>query len=265
MDENHRQFREAIQEFFARVATAPGADLSFHSGRFLANVLGYPPPLLGRLPEEAIESFVGVGNPFQLGPVGQGESVLDIGCGSGFDCIVASHLVGPSGRVVGVDITLEMVQKATSVSRRLSIGNAVFAEGDAEALPVRPGSMDAIISNGALLFSTDKYQGFAQAHQALRPGGHLYLADVLIPDSMATDTAVLDLLGLGFQLESEYLARLEAAGFVDVELVALFDVTAGILGELDTKDLGLMGASIRGRKPPGPGGSQELSSNGKEG
>lgn len=251
MHENHRQFRKAIQEFFARVATEPGADLSFHSGRLLADVLGYPASLVGGLPKEAIESFVGVGNPFHLGPVGQGESVLDIGCGSGFDCIVASHLVGPRGRVIGIDITPAMVQKATSVVHRLAIDNAAFAEGDAEALPVRPGSIDTIISNGALLFCTDKYRGFAQAYQALRPGGRLYLADVLIPDSMAMDTVALDLMAQGFQLESEYLARLEAAGFVEVELVALFDVMAGILGELDTQDLGLMGASVRGRKPLG--------------
>ncbi len=237
---------------FARVATAPGADLSFHSGRLLAEVLGYPPSLVGGLPKEAVESFVGVGNPFQLGPVGQGESVLDIGCGSGFDCVVASHLAGPRGRVIGVDITPAMVQKATSVVNRLAIGNVAFAEGDAEALPVRPGSIDTIISNGALLFCADKVRSFAQAHQALKPGGRFYLADVLIPDSMTMGTGVLDLMAQGFQLESEYLARLETTGFVEVELVALFDVMAGILGELDTQDLGLMGASIRGRKPLDP-------------
>jgi SAM-dependent methyltransferase len=251
MLENHRQFREAIQGFFARVATEPGADLSFHSGRLLADVLGYPPPLVGGLPGEAVESFVGVGNPFQLGPIGQGESVLDIGCGSGFDCVVASHLVGPRGRVIGVDFTPEMVQKATFIARRLGIEGVTFIEGDAEALPVRPGSMDTIISNGALLFCPDKAQAFGQAYQALKAGGRLFLADVLIPDSMAMGTAALDLLAQGFQLESEYLAMLEVAGFVDVELVDLFDVAAGILGELDLPDVGVMGASIRGRKPLG--------------
>ena len=128
----------------------PGAGFHFHTGRELASRLGYDDSAVGALPDRAVESFAGVGNPFSLRPLAVGEHVVDVGSGAGFDSFIAAGQVGPGGQVTGVDMTAEMLAKARQSAAALDLGHVQFREGLAEALPVADGWADLVISNGVI-------------------------------------------------------------------------------------------------------------------
>ena len=139
------------------------------------------------MPEVAVESFAGVANPLSLRPLAKGERVVDVGSGAGFDSLVAAHLVGPGGKVIGVDMTEEMLAKSRSTADKLKQGNLEFREGLAENLPVEDGWADVVISNGVINLCPDKRAVFAEIYRVLRPGGRLQFADIAngkpVPDS----------------------------------------------------------------------------------
>jgi arsenite methyltransferase len=170
--------REQVREKYREVATDPGAEFHFHTGRPLAARLGYPNAVVGALPDAAVESFAGVGNPFVLRVLRPGERVVDVGSGSGFDTVVAAGQVGPGGRVVGVDMTEEMLAKARRTAAQLDLGQVEFRAGVAEALPVPDGWADVVISNGVINLCADKAAVFAEIRRVLRPGGVLQFADI---------------------------------------------------------------------------------------
>ncbi len=170
--------RAEVREKYRQVATDPGADYHFHTGRALAHRLGYDAAIVDALPERAVESFAGVGNPFSLRPLEPGEQVIDIGSGAGFDSFVAARQVGSEGAVVGVDMTVEMLAKSRHTAAELAVGNVEFREGLAEALPLEDGWADVVISNGVINLCADKRAVFAEIHRVLRPGGWLQFADI---------------------------------------------------------------------------------------
>ncbi|MDN5930511.1 MAG: methyltransferase domain-containing protein [Pseudonocardia sp.] len=170
--------REQVREKYREVATDPGATFHFHTGRPLATRLGYAPAVVDALPDDAVESFAGVGNPFLLRTLEPGERVVDVGSGSGFDSIVAAGQVGADGRVVGVDMTEEMLDKARRTAGHLGLAHVEFRSGLAEAMPVPDGWADVVISNGVINLCPDKAAVFAEIHRVLRPGGHLQFADI---------------------------------------------------------------------------------------
>ncbi len=172
--------RRDIQEKYTEVATSPELEFHFHHGRPLAKILEYSDDLLEGLPEAAVESFAGVGNPFSLGKIAPGETVLDIGSGSGFDCFIAAKMVGPTGKVIGVDMTDAMLEKSRETADALGLTQLEFKKGFAEELPVPDSSVDVIISNGVLNLTPDKYASFAEVYRVLKSGGRLYLADVVV-------------------------------------------------------------------------------------
>ena len=172
--------RRDIQEKYTEVATSPELEFHFHHGRPLAKILEYSDDLLEGLPEAAVESFAGVGNPFSLGKIAPGETVLDIGSGSGFDCFIAAKMVGPNGRVIGVDMTDAMLKKSRETADELGLTQLEFKKGFAEELPVPDNSVDVIISNGVLNLTPDKYASFVEVNRVLKPGGRLYIADVVV-------------------------------------------------------------------------------------
>jgi arsenite methyltransferase len=169
-----------IRKTYARVSTEPESGFIFPTGRAWALDLGYPADLLGRVPDASAESFAGVANPFSLGRLQPGEHVLDLGCGAGTDSLVAAQMVGPEGRVVGIDMTAEMVAKAQSSARAMGMTNVEFVEGEAERLPFADESFDVAVSNGVIDLIPDKDRVFGELHRVLRPGGRLQLADVTI-------------------------------------------------------------------------------------
>jgi arsenite methyltransferase len=170
--------RERVKDKYREVATRPDATFHFHTGRPLAALLGYEAAAVDRLPDSAVESFAGVGNPFSLRRLERGERVIDVGSGAGFDTFFGAGQVGPQGAVVGVDMTAEMLERSRRTAGEMGMTHVEFRQGFAEELPVPDGWADAVISNGVINLCPDKRAVFAELHRVLRPGGWLQFADI---------------------------------------------------------------------------------------
>ena len=170
--------RAEVRDKYRAVAVAPSGQYHFHTGRVAANRCGYDADVVAALPDRAVESFAGVANPFALRRLNVGERVVDAGSGAGFDSFIAAGMVGSEGRVVGVDMTPEMLDKARATAESLRCSQVEFREGLLEAMPVDDGWADVVISNGVFNLCPDKQSVFAEAIRVVRPGGHLQFADI---------------------------------------------------------------------------------------
>lgn len=170
--------REAVKSKYREVAIDPHGKYHFHTGRYLAKHLGYDEDFVASLPDVAVESFAGVANPFSIQPLAEGERVVELGSGAGFDSFVAANQVGATGKVIGVDMTEEVLTKSRLTVKTLGMDNVEFREGLAEALPVEDGWADVVISNGVINLCADKKAVFSEIYRVLRSGGRLQFADI---------------------------------------------------------------------------------------
>ncbi len=184
---NREELRRRIAEKYRDVAVDPAMGFHFHTGAPLARMLGYPEAVVRSLPPGSVDSFAGTGNPFLFGDLSIGETVVDVGCGAGFDTMIAATQVGPSGTVMAIDMTPEMREKAASGARALGLAHVDVREGYAEALPVPDGAADVVISNGVINLCPDKQAVFREIFRVLRPGGRIQVGDILVHREVPQD------------------------------------------------------------------------------
>jgi len=172
--------REQVSEKYAEVAQSPDKGFHFHTGRPLARMNEYADATVDALPESTVESFAGTGNPFSMGDLKPGESVLDLGCGAGFDTLIAAQQVGSEGTVIAVDMTPEMLEKAERGANQMGLTNIEIRSGYAEDLPVDDESIDVVISNGVINLCPDKIEVLEEIHRVLKPGARIQIADIVV-------------------------------------------------------------------------------------
>jgi len=211
-----QELEAKVKDMYRHVAEQPHGAYHFEMGRPLANRLGYPAEVLDRIPEGAIESFAGVGYFFDLAELKQGETVVDLGSGSGMDVFFAAAQVGTDGQVVGVDFTAEQLEKARRLAEDGGFDQVELREGRIESLPVEDSSCDCVISNGVINLAPDKERVFAEAARVLRPGGRLAIADIVseheLKESIVCDADLWASCIGGAAQQDAYRAAVESAG-----------------------------------------------------
>lgn len=250
------RLREQVRDTYDRVARSPDGDFHFHRGpKYAVEYLHYDETALAALPTQATARFAGVGNPHRIGPIAAGETVLDHACGAGTDLLLAARGVGREGRAIGIDMTPGMRTVATHAAREAGLGGIVeIRAGFFEALPVEDESIDVVISNGVVNLAPDKSQVFAEIVRVLRPGGRLYLADVVVkrelklevrnnPDLWAACIA-------GALPESELYDITAAVGLRDGHITERFDCFRNTSAETKvSQDLYVHAVNFYAQKP----------------
>lgn len=183
----------SILEKYAKASVSLEGAFKYPTGAAALRMLGYDETILKQLPQTVQTAYCGVGNPFSLGTIGPGMTVIDVGCGAGVDTLVAALMVGPGGKAVGVDITPEMVERANKNLHQVRLSNVSFHQASAEKLDFSPESFDVAISNGALNLVVNKEQALAEIYRVLKPGGRLMVADqVLVGEPPQSKKGIVD-------------------------------------------------------------------------
>jgi SAM-dependent methyltransferase len=216
---------DAVRDMYTGLANAPDLPYHFPVGRDALRVAGYPEQLLEGLPAASLASFAGVGYPFRAGAIKEGDTVLDIGAGSGTDSLIAARLVGPRGKVYALDMTPAMLAKLRALAA--SVPNVEVLEGNAESLPLPDASVDVVTSNGVLNLVPDKRRAIGEIFRVLKPGGRVQIADIVIRRPVTldckTDPKLWAECVVGATVDEDYLAAFRDAGFEEVAALREFD------------------------------------------
>ena len=211
-----QELEAKVKDMYRHVANEPQGKYHFELGRPLAERLGYPADVLDRIPTSAIESFAGVGYFFDLADLEDGESVVDLGSGSGMDVFFAAIRVGASGSVIGIDFTAEQLEKAGRIAEVDGFSQVELRQGRIEEPPVEDASIDCVISNGVINLAPEKERVFAEAARVLKPGGRLAIADIVseqqLKESIVCDADLWASCIGGAAQEDAYRESIEAAG-----------------------------------------------------
>ena len=218
---------DAVRAMYTDIARYPARGYHVPIGHAACTFVGYPGEKLDRLPASAVESFAGVGYPFAANVIRAGDTVLDIGAGSGTDALLAAHATGPSGQVIGLDLTAAMLAKLEVSAAAAGLSNVRAMAGNAECLPLPDASVDVVTSNGVLNLVPDKRAAFAEIHRVLKPGGRLQIADVALGQPISgdclSDAKLWAECIVGATLEDDYLALIEGAGLTCIEKLGKLD------------------------------------------
>jgi len=248
--------RADVREKYREVALHPDGEFHFHTGRPLAALLGYPTDVTDGLPDQAVESFAGVGNPFSVRALDAGARVVDFGSGGGFDCFVAAQAVGAEGEVVGVDMTPEMLAKSRATADALGLGNVEFREGLLEHVPVEDGWADVVISNGVINLCADKAAVFAEAFRILRPGGVLQFADIAngkpLPEAAVCEIDLWTGCIAGGLPVDDWCSSIADAGFGDISVGLAVDAFGGSGGEHNARAYDVAAHVFLAQRPASP-------------
>lgn len=211
-----RDLEQKVKQLYREVAEHPDSDFHFELGRAVAQRLGYPPADLDAIPTGSIDSFAGVGYFFDLAAIRPGETVLDLGSGSGTDSLLAARQTGPGGRVIGVDMTDAQLEKAGRLAREAGLGNVEFRRGYIEDTGLAEASVDVVISNGVFNLVPHKPAVFREVARVLRPGGRLALADIVaddeLPEAVVCDASLWASCIGGAMQADRYRQAMEDAG-----------------------------------------------------
>jgi arsenite methyltransferase len=246
----------AVRRMYTDVATAPERGFHFPTGRHACELVGYPPDQLDVVPPAALESFAGVGYPFAAGVIRPGDVVLDIGSGSGTDAFLAARLVGPGGRVIGLDITEAMREKLRANAAKAAVTNLEVLAGNAEEIPLPGETVDVVTTNGVLNLVPDKLRAIREIARVLKPGGRLQLADIVVrtlpSEACRAHPELWAECVVGATTVESYVSGFEAAGLIDVEILSRHDYFSGSSSAETRKVAGSFGAHaivLRARKP----------------
>lgn len=247
---------KAVSEMYTDVARHPSRLFHFPTGRPACLFVGYPKPQLDAIPETAVESFAGVGYPFAVGAIQQEDRVLDIGSGSGTDVLIASTLVGPRGKVYGLDMTDAMLSKARANADKMGASHVELVKGNAETIPLPDASIDSVTSNGVLNLVPDKPKACSEIIRVLRPGGRIQISDIVLGKPIKAESRNNPQLWaeciVGAVLEEDYLALFRAAGFKNVTVIGELDYFSKS-ADADTREVaakyGAKTVVISGSKP----------------
>lgn len=247
---------DAVRSMYTEVATRPDQEFHFPTGRRACEFVGYPAVDLDPLPISAVESFAGVGYPFAAGVIRPGDTVLDIGSGSGTDALIAAKQVGPTGEVIGLDMTDAMRDKLTANARVIGAGHVRVLAGNAENIPLPDDSVDVVTSNGVLNLVPGKDAAVREIFRVLRPGGSVQISDIVVatPPSAAcrSQPQLWAECIVGATTADEYLGYFSSAGFDEVERLSHLDYFAGSGSEETRRVAGSFGArtmTMRAVKP----------------
>lgn len=247
---------DAVRAMYTAVADRPEEEFHFPTGRPACEYVGYPAEQLDRLPEDAVASFAGVGYPFAADQIRAGDTVLDIGSGSGTDLLISAMLAGPEGRVIGLDMTEAMRRKCAANAAAISLENVEVVDGDAEAIPLPDASVDVVTSNGVINLVPDKKAAIREIHRVLRPGGRVQIADIVVKElpsaACRSEPQLWAECIVGATTEADYLQTFRDVGFADVERQNELDYFAASTSESTRRTAGGFGAHsvvLRAVKP----------------